>query len=168
MKPQFTITEALVERVMSNDPRWIVVRCGWLEDVAVQFGAIANLPDGWDGDGALRPDVRSLEAAWGLLTSLCRAEEMTRPHVNPTRSGGVQLEWENGSRYFEIEVVAERAATYLYRDSDSSLEDTGEIFEGEPLYAITQYIRQVEAGIRHGSPQASKSTLGYESVEAVA
>ena len=99
MKPQFTITEAQTEAAASTDPRWIVVRCDWLEDVAKQFTAIANLPDNWDSNGASHPDKRSLEAAWGLLTSLCRAEGLTRPHVNPTPSGGVQLEWESGSHY---------------------------------------------------------------------
>jgi len=167
MKPQFTITEALVERVMSNDPRRIAARCDWLEDIRTQFSAIASLPDGWDGNGALHPDIRSLEAAWGLLASLCRAEDVTKPHVNPTRSGGVQLEWENGSRYFEIDVVAERAATYLYRDCDSGVEDTGEVFEGEPLLSIIRFIRRVMATATRELPRPSRSPLGCECVEAV-
>jgi hypothetical protein len=142
MKPQFTITETLVE---TDNPGWAVVRNGWLESAVVQFDAIASLPDGWDGEGASRPDRRSLEAGWELLTSLSRAEGVTKPHVNPTRSGGVQLEWANGPRYFEIEVGATRGATYLYRDIDAGREETGEIFEREPLHAIIEYIRRVGA-----------------------
>jgi hypothetical protein len=157
MKSQFTITEALIERTGSTDPRRIVVRYDWLEDAERQFRAIEKLPDGWDGNGAPRPDARSLEAAWGLLTSLCRVEGLSKPHVNPTPCGGVQFEWENGFRYFEIEVVAERAATYLYRDDALSIEETGEIFEDEPLNGVLDYIRRVEIVSDRTSTRTSAS-----------
>jgi len=162
MKSQFTITEALIERTGSTDPRWIVVRCDWLEDAERQFRAIENLPDGWDGNGASRSDARSLCAAWGLLTSLCRVEGLSKPHVNPTPCGGVQFEWENGFRYFEIEVVAERAATYLYRDDAMCVEETGEIFEDESLNGVLDFIRRVE----NFTDRTSKRTSAFNSLGA--
>lgn len=165
MNSQFTITEALVE---SDTPRWINARYDWLERVAAQFEAIAKLPYGWDGDGAPRPEICTLEAAWGLLTSLCRAWDVPKPHVNPTRCGGVQLEWENGARYFEIELVAQRAATYLYRDDDSSEEIVGEIFEQEPLHGILNFIWRVRFGVSRNSLRDAQSALGCVTVEAVA
>ena len=167
MNSHYTITGALVGEVVSDDPRWIVVLCDWMKDVANQFHAIAQLPDGWDGDGAARPERRTLNAAWGLLTSLCRAEGITRPHVNPTRNGGLQLEWENGSRYFEIDVIEDWVAEYLYRDSESAIEETGEIFAGDTLNNIVRYIHQT-AGDEAPSGRPYVTSPGSGQFEAVA
>ena len=106
---------------------------------------IADLPDGWDSYGAPSPDVRKLNAAWGLLRCLCEDTDLPRPYVNPTRNGGVQFEWEAGQRYFELEVVAERAATYLYCDDVAHVEETGDIFETDPLEPVLAYIHSVGA-----------------------
>ena len=77
--------------------------CEWLEQAARQFQAIANLPDGWESY-APPPDVEKLEAGWRLLLRLCQAGDLPKPHINPTRNGGVQFDWEEGPRYFEIEM----------------------------------------------------------------
>jgi hypothetical protein len=112
----------------------------WLSEVWEQMQAIAALSDGWDSYGAEAPDSNKLEAAWGLLVCLCQNTDLPKPYVNPTRSGGVQFEWEVGHRYFELEVVSERAATYLYCDDAAHVEETGDVFALEP---IRVYIRKV-------------------------
>ena len=154
---QLTATEQLIDR--SEQPendleRTITESCStysdmvpaWLSDVWEQLQAIAALSDGWDSYGAAAPDSNKLEAAWGLLVCLCQNTDLPKPYVNPTRDGGVQFEWEAGERYFEIEVVAERAATYLYCDDAAHVEETGSIFEEEdPLEPVRAYIRKVEA-----------------------
>ena len=94
--------------------------------------------------------MRNLNAAWGLLSCLCQAGDLPRPHVNPTPDGGVQFEWEEGQRYFEIVVVGERAATFLYCDDEAVVEKTGEIFEDDPLDAVVAYVRRVVS--RVGGP----------------
>jgi hypothetical protein len=87
-----------------------------------------------------------VEAAGGLLFLLCKDDpELLKPHVNPTRDGGVQFEWEVGQRYFELEVEAERAATYLFCDDAKRVEETGEIFEGESHASVLDYIHRVGA-----------------------
>jgi hypothetical protein len=117
----------------------------WLSEISKQFQAIADLPDGWDSYGAPSPDIHKLDAAWGLLVCLCRDVNLPKPYVNPTRNGGVQFEWEVGGRYFEIEIVGERVATYLYCDDNAHVEKTGNIFEEESLGTVLTYIHQVKS-----------------------
>ena len=68
---------------------------------------------------------------------------MPKPYVNPTRNGGVQFEWEAGERYFELEVVAEHAATYYWRDHSKADQKEGTIFEGDPLDTVLEYVWRV-------------------------
>lgn len=142
--PEFAITDALIERPRSTDIRWVDVRCDWLEDAGRQLRAIAKLADDWDGHGAPSPNANWLKAAWGLLVSLCSVAGLPKPHVNPTPRGGVQFEWENGPRYLEVELVAERAAVYLYRDDARGIEDSGEVFVDDSLDHLVKYALCVE------------------------
>jgi hypothetical protein len=110
-----------------------------------QLEAIEGLPVGWDSHGAPRPDHRILHSAQWLLTCLCQIEGLAKPHINPTPSGGVQFEWENEPCYFELEVVAERAGAWFFRDDVAREEVEGEVFEGEPLEAVVKCLRRVGA-----------------------
>lgn len=149
---QLTKTERLIDckdqpenytghTVTESRPTTHVV--SWLQDVLTQLQAIAELPDGWDSYGAPQPDINKLKAARDLLLCLCKDTNLPKPYVNPTPSGGVQLEWEAGERYFELEIVAERAAIYLYCDDDAHVEETGDVFEEESLESVLAYIRKV-------------------------
>lgn len=146
MSAQFTISEDQIEQAVGVLRSRAIVPCEWLDDVAEQFGAIANLPEGWDTYGASRPDVRILTSGWWLLLSLCRAGAVPRPHVNPTRTGGIQFEWEEGSRDFEIEIIDENAAAYFYRDDAMALEEEGELSVGGRLGGLLEYIRRFGTG----------------------
>ncbi len=154
MTEQLTITERLIQRerppgdyvdytVTESPPETRLVSI-WLPAAYEQLQAIASLPDGWDSHGAPSPDAKKLKAGWELLICLCENSDLPKPHVNPTRNGGVQFEWEAGDRYFELEVVAERAATYLYSDNSAGVEETGDVFEEESLKPVLDYIRSVE------------------------
>lgn len=157
MSAQLTITERLIEperrqdgceNYTATDSRSACLDRVpiWLSDVLEQLRAIAALPDGWDSNGATSPDIKKVEAAWGLLGCLCENTDLPRPYVNPTRNGGVQFEWEAGERYFEIEVVAATAATYLFCDETAHVEETGCIFQGDDLLEpVRAYIRKVES-----------------------
>ena len=122
----------------------------WLLFARKQLDAIASLPEGWDSYGAPSSDPRIVEAARGLIECLSHAPGLPQPHINPTRAGGVQFEWEAGARYFELEVVAERAAEFLYSEEDTGVEITGDIFEEESLDQVLACIYSVE-----GSPRRS-------------
>ena len=116
----------------------------WLSDALEQLQAIATLPDGWDSYGAPAPDTDKVESAWSLLFCLCVNTDLPQPFVNPTRNGGVQFEWEAGSRYFELELVDEGAAAYLYCDTAAQVEETGSIFQdGDLLEPVRERIRKV-------------------------
>ena len=119
--------------------------CEWLPFVQKQLDAVASLRAGWDSHGGPSPDARLVATGRNLVECLARVAGLPQPHVNPTRCGGVQFEWEAGPRYFELEVVAERAAEYLYSDGAAHLEETGTVFEGESLEQVLEYIRRVGA-----------------------
>jgi hypothetical protein len=55
----------------------------------------------------------------------------------------VQFEWEAGPRYFEIELVAERAAVYLFCDDQAAVEESGEVFEEDSLAPVLRYVQRV-------------------------
>lgn len=160
MSKQFTISEDQLEKALGieNPPG------NWLEDVAKQLREIASLPKGWDSYGSPAPDVRKVQAAWGLLNILFRVLEFPKPHVNPTPDGGVQFDWEEGQRYFELALVGERAATYLFRDDGAGVEETGEVFEDEPstLVPVVDYLRRFSLGPQKTSAFRSSSFLGCE------
>ena len=118
-------------------------QCPWLSFVRKQLQAIKSLPDGWDSYGAPRPDARLVAAARGLIECVAQAADLPQPHVNPTRSGGVQFEWESAGRYFEIEVTRQCAAEYLYCDDAAHVEETGNLFAEEPLEEVLAFIRRV-------------------------
>lgn len=95
----------------------------WLPEVLHQLRIIAALPVGWDSYGAAAPDATKMDFARRLIVRLCKEHpDMPRPHVNPTRDGGVQFEWEIGSHYFEIEVDGEHTVTYFFCDDDEHVE----------------------------------------------
>lgn len=118
-------------------------QCDWLPFVEKQLDAIASLPEGWDSYGAAAPNPTWINGARNLVECLSQAPGVPKPFVNPTRNGGVQFEWEAGERYFELEVVAERAATYYWRDHSKAEQQEGTIFEGDSLDTVVEYVRRV-------------------------
>ena len=115
----------------------------WLDLALEQVSAMADLAPGWDSHGADPPDMAVLQGAVNLLTSLYESGRVPKPHIYPTRSGGVQFEWENGPRYFEIELISESKANFFYSDAAAKLETSGTIREGDSLEEATVLIRQV-------------------------
>ena len=70
-----------------------------------QLDAIAKLEQNWDGDDADKPTEKSIQRAREFAGHLnCTI----KPHVNPTRSGGVQFEWKIDGGYFEIEFLDDK------------------------------------------------------------
>lgn len=115
----------------------------WRPEVVKQLSAIQNLSEGWDSRGAARPDVNVVKSALALLEKLYGAADIPKPHINPTPSGGVQLDWESEGRYFEIELIDPRIAEYYYQDRDARVESVGTIYYGEPLLELLEFVRRV-------------------------
>jgi len=157
LSDQLTISSQFIERGAQPECRaecvatvdWPVsvgeAQCDWLPFVHMQLRAIESLPDGWDSYGAPRPNASFLNGARNLIDCLSQAPGVPKPYVNPTRNGGVQFEWEAGERYFELEVVAEGAATYYWRDHSKADQKEGMVFEGDALDTVLDYVRRVGA-----------------------
>jgi hypothetical protein len=117
--------------------------CPWLATALDQLAAIRRLPPGWDSDGADAPVTRIIDDAEHLLTRLCRESPgLSAPHVYPTRSGGVQFEWELRDRYFEIE-VAEEAAHFFFQDEPEGFEQSGTIQAEESLDELLSCLKKM-------------------------
>ncbi len=115
----------------------------WLPTVTKQLRAIEQLTPGWDSNGADPPNPRILRAAHTLIVCLCEAGLIAKPHVNPTRNGGVQLEWESPLRYFELDVDCEQSAAYFFQDEIEGAEVEGRVSVGERLEPILEFVRRV-------------------------
>jgi hypothetical protein len=150
MFPQFAIADDPIARTQLTIPV-VVGRCDWLSDTARQFEAIGRLPDGWDGEGATHPDAPVLKTAWSFLVSLCSVGDVPRPHVNPTRAGGVQFDWDAGGRYFEIEFGTDGVISFFFRDDKRQIEENGDVRVDQPLERVLRYIHQV---VMRGSDSA--------------
>lgn len=115
----------------------------WLPFCLKQLDAISTLPENWDSYGAAPPDAKIMASARRLLLSLASSADVPKPHVNPTPDGGVQFDWERGSRYFELDVVSPDTAEYLYADPAERAEEEGAVREGESLEIVIGYVRRV-------------------------
>jgi hypothetical protein len=124
---------------MSNS----IAESGWLDQAREQLAAIRRLPRGWDSYGADPPISEIVDAAMTLLESLHSTGLVPKPHIYPTRSGGVQFEWENGARYFEIEIVSSTVAELFYSDAVSHVQNPGRFSLGDPLEPLLASIRSV-------------------------
>jgi hypothetical protein len=117
--------------------------CEWLPFVRNQLDAIESLPDGWDSNGASSPIQSWVASARSFIDNLSQEENLPQPYVNPSRGGGIQFEWELGPRYFEVEIVGERAAAYFYCDTEKREEEEGKLLVGDSLQKILQYIYRI-------------------------
>lgn len=121
-RPAVVVMEAGSFSMTCSAPR----SADWLAVAEERLRAIAELPPGWDSHGADPPIPGLVAGAAKLLSRLAaRHPELPRPFINPTRSGGVQFEWESGPRYFEVEFVDGNRVRYLFEDTDAreSVED---------------------------------------------
>lgn len=135
MNPHALITGNPLSDVREVDDWWL--------QAARQLEAIARLPNNWDGEGSLAPSAQIINAASDLLKCLFKTGIIDKPHIYPTRDGGVQFEWERDSKYVEIELVAEGAASFYFCDEAQRLEECGEIFLGERINSLIELILMV-------------------------
>jgi hypothetical protein len=120
---------------------------GWLDEAIEQLRAIGTLGANWDAEGAAAPDPEILQSGLSLLACLSGVPHVAKPHINPTRDGAVQFEWESASGYLEIEVVAPGSATFFYEDQILGVEHEGDVFAGEPLDVVVWHILRVAGAI---------------------
>ena len=115
----------------------------WFEHALEQFRAIVGLAPGWDSNSAAPPDPKLVQVAVALLYRLAKSCRVAKPYINPTRRGGIQFEWEAGSRSLEVEVVREDCAAYFFQDETARIEEEGHLSPDGPLDVVTGYIQRV-------------------------
>lgn len=73
-----------------------------------RIGQFAKLPSNWDSYGGNAIDERCMDRALEILKYLIRLEDRIKvptPFVAPLSTGGIQIEWEEGDKYLEIELA---------------------------------------------------------------
>lgn len=98
-----------------------------LAPIDARIDEFLQLPRNWDSYGA---DVISPESAscarelalFSVYSSMFDVEPSSYSlRVFPLAEGGIQLEWESGNRYLEVEVGPETTLAYLYIDRSSDV-----------------------------------------------
>jgi hypothetical protein len=88
--------------------------------------ALFGLEPDWDSYGALPPSRLTLQYVWSLASALVE-RGMPIPQVFPTRSGGLQLEWQRPSASLEWEIDGNLSTGVFIFDDHR----TGERIDGE-------------------------------------
>ena len=76
------------------------------------LGQLVNLPDNWDSYGGKPINEHCINNAFEILQYLLELRdingiEVPAPFVAPLSSGGLQIEWEEGDRYLQIDLLSE-------------------------------------------------------------
>jgi hypothetical protein len=116
-----------------------------------QVQAMRGLREGWDGYGAAAPhdDALSLAREFvDLLEALLRKTPsgIQALHVNPTRVGGVLIEWEDPVHEHEIDVNPDRSISFLHRHKTTGRIDTRKFSPDSPAVihpGILQELREL-------------------------
>lgn len=84
-----------------------------------QLQAMRLMSENWDGYGAAAPEGHVIELAGefvGLIEALLRkrATGAAIVHVNPTRIGGVLIEWEDAGMQHEVDMSPDRSFSFCF------------------------------------------------------
>ena len=105
-------------------------------DVNGQLDCLKTLEPNWDSYGALPIDEKSIQAAREFIARLPPSTWGVTA-VNPTPNGGVQFEWEAGSRSLELEFEAPSTIRYLKSDDEAKIEEEDSFDIGDIQRAVS-------------------------------
>jgi len=93
----------------------IAVVSRWVVEPIQTAVQLQQLPHNWDRDGSPPPSETAVNTAIQIIDNAARVgfDDFPAPHVFPVPGGGVQLEWRQGERRLEIEVLPTGEAEYL-------------------------------------------------------
>ena len=82
------------------------------EQVFRTIGQLVNLPENWDSYGGKPINEHCINSTLKILQYLLEFRdingiEIPAPFVAPLSSGGLQIEWEEGDRYLQIDLLSE-------------------------------------------------------------
>ena len=96
----------------------------WLKPTVQSLLDLLQLPQNWDGYGAVQVQEQiALKALMVLVEVMER--DAPAPSVVPLNDGGIQVEWHRRGRNLEIEFPAGEAPGFYYYEDGSELESEG-------------------------------------------
>ena len=101
-----------------------------LAEKLCEIDRLAQLPAGWDSNGADRPDPEAVSASRTLLQRIVESDlGLSCPAVvTASRGGGIQFEWgSHDSTYFELECLSADHVEYYFCDVANQIEKEGAI-----------------------------------------
>ena len=113
----------------------ILVQSSWEIEPIQAALSLRSLPRGWDRAGSPPPAGATVERAIDVISSAAKLgfDDITAPHVFPVPGGGVQLEWLQGDRRLEVEVLPDGSTQFVI------IKDGDPLKEGEyPLWPPTE------------------------------
>lgn len=100
---------------------------------------LADLPVGWDGEGG--PALKATAKAAAInLVNRGFFDRVPRPHMGPVMGGGLQFEWQIGSRGLEIEVLPNGSIEFLAVQGDA--QGQGQIMDDSMLDTLSAWLMQ--------------------------
>jgi hypothetical protein len=95
-----------------------------------QLQAMCQLGENWDGYGAAAPQAHVIELAREFVSLIAivlrtRAAAPEAPHVSPTRTGGILIEWEAAELQHEVEISPDQSFAFLHFNKATGHTDAG-------------------------------------------
>jgi hypothetical protein len=111
------------------DPEAKAASPAWLKPTIQALQDLLQLPENWDGYGAVQVREQLAQQALMMLADVME-NDAPAPSVVPLSDGGVQVEWHRRGLNLEIEFPADEAPSFYYYEDDTGLEGEGQVFRG--------------------------------------
>ena len=98
----------------------------WLKPTLQSLQDLLQLPQDWDGYGAVRIQEQIAQKALMVLVEVME-NDAPAPSVVPLSDGGIQVEWHQRGRNIEIEFPADKAPDFYYYEDGTELESEGQV-----------------------------------------
>lgn len=110
-------------------------RDDWYPSVSRRLRELSLYGPNWDSYDSPPPTAKAIQLTTGLLLwARIHSRDMPRPHLVPVSGGGIQLEWQLGSRELELEVLPDGYVEFLAVNDED--EFTGKISSSELLIKV--------------------------------
>ena len=93
----------------------IEISSQWAAETVKKVLGLTSLPHNWDSYGSPPPSQVAIFASFGLLNSIPKTvfEDLPLPFVAPVSGGGIQLDWNVGTRELELHIMPDGSTQFL-------------------------------------------------------
>ncbi len=119
-----------------------------------QLEAMRCLSENWDGYGGAPPRPQAIDLAQDfvrLLEVLRKASEPNAQalYVSPTRTGGVQIDWEDRFREHEIEIYPDGSIEFLHYEKTTGQIETRKFTPEDAAVIQAGVLRELANSLAH-------------------